>query len=299
MKPETFFTFVGHDAFKIGDLEIVIGDNSADGDHSGGYNGIWSLRHRSCDRNLFVPAYAGFNLEHYFNGETEFLNNEVFFQPRRHPMKFEKLNPAQAELRQEPVPHFFVESRTRFTLREPHYVDVEFSCSPVQHAHPNGWFGCFWASYLNAPADKSAYFRGGWRKGDDLWMQLCTQRHNDESTVSHFDDDLRLHFLEGSRDALFKNHSPMSYGPPFFYGCFEDLVFLVLFDRFDGIRFAHSPSGGGVNREQKTTNPAWDFQYIVPKYEVLKRYGFRARLVLRPRCSREEILAEYEKFAKS
>ena len=289
---------MGHATLRVGDLEAVVGDNASHAEHRAGYNGIWSLRHKLSKRNLFVPAYAGFNLEHYFNGETEFLNGDVFFQPRRHPMKFEKLNDREGELRQDPVPHFFIKSRTRFTLRDPHYLDVEFRCTPVQHAHPRGWFGCFWASYVNGPIDKSMYFKGGWKKGDDLWMQLCTQKHDDESTVSHFDDQLMLEFLEGSRDALFKNHSPMRFGKPFYYGYFEDLVYVIMFDRSEGIRFTHSPSGGGRNAERHTTNPAWDFQFLTPKYDVLKNYGYRARIVLRPRCNRDEILAEYEKFTE-
>ena len=289
---------MGHATFKIGDLEAVIGDNADHEGHRAGYNGIWSLRHKRSKRNLFVPAYAGFNLEHYFNGETEFLNNEVFFQPRKFPMTFDKKSDREAELKQKPVPHFFLESTTKFILREPHYLDVEFRCSPVQHAHPSGWFGCFWASYINGPVDKSMHFRGGWNKGDDQWMQLCTQKHDDESTVSRFDDQLKLEFLEGSRDALFKNHSPMRFSKPFYYGYFEDLVYVIMFDRSEGIRFTHSPSGGGKNKEENTANPAWDFQFITPKYEVLKDYGFKARIVLRPRCSRREILDEYEKFAK-
>ena len=72
-----------------------------------------------------------------------------------------------------------------------------------------------------------------------------------------------------------------------------------MFDRTEGIRFTHSPSGGGVNKERETTNPAWDFQFVLPKYEVMKEYGFRARLVYRERCTRTAIVAEYEKWRKS
>ena len=290
---------MGHATLRVGDLEAVVGDNASHAEHRAGYNGIWSLRHKLSKRNLFVPAYAGFNLEHYFNGETEFLNGDVFFQPRRHPMKFEKLNDREGELRQDPVPHFFIKSRTRFTLRDPHYLDVEFRCTPVQHAHPRGWFGCFWASYVNGPIDKSMYFKGGWKKGDDLWMQLCTQKHDDESTVSHFDDNLKLEFLEGSRNALFKNHSPMRFSKTFYYGHFEDLTYIIMFNRSKEIRFTHSPSGGGYNQKRTTSNPAWDFQFLVPEYEVLQQYGYRARIALRKRCSRLEILTEYENFLKS
>jgi hypothetical protein len=60
----------------------------------------------------------------------------------------------------------------------------------------------------------------------------------------------------------------------------------------------HSPSGGGVNAEAQTTNPAWDFQFLLPRYEVNTEYSFRARLVYRERCPRKEILREYEDWQK-
>jgi hypothetical protein len=67
----------------------------------------------------------------------------------------------------------------------------------------------------------------------------------------------------------------------------------------DGIRLTHSPSGGGVNAEAQTANPAWDFQLLLPRYEVNAEYSFRARVVYREHCSREEILREYENWRKS
>ena len=69
-----------------------------------------------------------------------------------------------------------------------------------------------------------------------------------------------------------------------------------MFDRTEGIRFTQSPSGGGLNKENQTTNPAWDFQYLLPRYEVTKEYQIRLRAVYRPRCSRDEIRQEYEKW---
>jgi hypothetical protein len=66
-----------------------------------------------------------------------------------------------------------------------------------------------------------------------------------------------------------------------------------MFERSDGIRLTHSPSGG-VNNRQQTTNPAWDFQYIIPKYEVRTEYGFRARVVYREHCDRAEVSSEWE-----
>jgi len=72
----------------------------------------------------------------------------------------------------------------------------------------------------------------------------------------------------------------------------------VMFERAEGVRFTHSPSGGGLNAEAATTNPAWDFQYLIPKYEVKKEYGFRARVVYRERCGRDDVLREFENWRK-
>ena len=47
------------DTFTVGDLTAVIGDNDAQGQHRAGYNGLWSLTHRTEPTNLFVPTVAG------------------------------------------------------------------------------------------------------------------------------------------------------------------------------------------------------------------------------------------------
>ncbi len=287
---------MAHATFNTGEIIAVIGDNAAQDSHRAGYNGVWDFRHRTSTRNLFVPAYAGLNLEHIFNGETEFADGDTFFEPRRTPMTFTKLNEQQAVLHQPATPNFHVESTTRFTVSAPWYLDLDFRCTPHQHVHERGWFGCFWASYINGPADKSLYFPGGLRDGESMWMQLCTQAHDDESTVLAHSDDFKLTWQEGSRDALFKNFSRMRYAKPMYYGIIEDLVYILMFKPGTGIRLTHSPSGGGFNKAFNTTNPAWDWQYIVPDYDVMKGYRYQARAVLRPRCSRTEILAEYQKW---
>src|SRR5215217_7363821 len=68
----------------IGDLTAVIGDNDAKGEHRAGYNGLWSLTHKTEPTNVFVPTVAGMNFEHVFDGET--LDppgkSELFFEPR-------------------------------------------------------------------------------------------------------------------------------------------------------------------------------------------------------------------------
>src|SRR3989442_4535242 len=147
---------MAHATFQAGDLAAQIGDNGAGGEHRAGYNGVWSLRHGTSSRNLFVPAYAGLNHEHIFNGETE-DDPEYFFEPRRTPMSFEKLSDTEAELHQPPTPMFHLESWTRFRLAAPHYLDMHHPCTAHQHVFHRGWIVLFWASYLNAPHDQSIY----------------------------------------------------------------------------------------------------------------------------------------------
>lgn len=290
---------MAHSTFKIGDLTAVIGDNAAHEQHRAGYNGVWSLIHNTAGaRSIFVPAVAGLNLEHVFNGE-EPPDSKTFFEPRNAPMTFKQLSDSEAELHQPPTPTYHVESWTRFKLVAPHYLDMSFRCVAHQHVFPRGYLGIFWASYLHAPLDKSMYFPGNLEgQQPALWSQLCTQFHNRDSTVRHRDDTLALTFAPG-RDTLFKSLSAFRFHEPFFYGNHDGLMWIVMFDRAAGIRLTHSPSGGGANAALLTTNPAWDFQFLVPKPEVMKEYGFKVRTVLRPRCSRDEVLEEYRKWKEA
>lgn len=283
---------------KAGDLTAVIGDNSAKGEHRAGYNGVWSLRHQKGTRSLFVPAVAGLNLEHIVSGE-HLEEQTTFFEPRNAPMTLTLISETEAELHQPPTPTFHVESWTRFRVTAPHYLDMDFRCRAHQPVFPRGYLALFWASYMNAPADKSLYFLGGLEAQKDLWTQLCTQWHNDQSTVRHRDDNFEMTYPEGGRETLFKSLSRLRFDQPFFYGHFDDLMWLVMFDRSEGIRFTHSPSGGGLNKDLQSTNPAWDFQFLVPNPELMKEYRFRVRTVLRQRCSRSEVLTEFANWKET
>src|SRR5262249_15778007 len=110
---------------------------------------------------------------------------------------------------------------------------------------------------------------------------------------------VELKFSPGMRDSLFRNLSSFRFDQPFYYGLFHKHLVILMFDRSAGIRFTHSPSGGGVNKEAETTNPAWDFQYLIANYEVKKEYGVKARLAYREACSRAEVVKEYEDWRKT
>jgi hypothetical protein len=283
------------DTFSAGDITAIIGDNASEGMHRSGYNGLWSLTHKKEEANLFVPTVAGLNLEHIFDGQTLDAKgeNKIFFEPRNAPMEFKKVSATEAELHQPPTPTFFLESWTTFKLVAPHYVNFTFKCRPTQHIFKGGYIGLFWASYINAPDDKSMYLRG-----KNAWLQHCTPAHNAMSTVPHEKDTIELRFSRDHRDCLYMNYSPLRFEQPLFYGLFREMTVIIMFDRTQGIRLTHSPSGGGFNAQRETSNPAWDFQFIIPKYEVNDDYGFKGRLVYRPKCSRADVLKEFEDWKK-
>src|SRR6185436_13280128 len=259
---------MARETFQVGDLTAVIGDNEAYAGHRAGYNGVHRLTHRTNPKSLFT--ITGLNLEHIFDGHQDLQGDtKVFFEPRNFPMTLTKISDSEVELHQAPTPTFHLESWTRFKLVAPHYIDLTFRFKPHQHAFRNGYIGLFWASYIDGPENKSLYFRDP--KG---WVQFMTQFHNDQSTVLHADDKFELKTVPGTRETLYKNISSLRFTDPLFYGYYGNHQLIYMFDRTEGIRLSHSPSGGGPPSHTET---AWDWQYILPTYEVLKEYGYRMR----------------------
>ena len=273
-----------------GDIAAVIGNNEADGEHLAGYNGIWSLTHAAEPVSPFVPTYAGMNLEHIFDGAVDERDR---FEPRNEPMSL-AVDGDSVVLHQAPTAGYGLESWTRFRLAPPDYVEFEFRCVPRREVFSFDYIGLFWASYINAPEDKSLYFLGG--RGDHGWQQLCSEAHNHGSTVCRRGHRRGLEVAPGHPEWLYTGLSRLVYDEPFYYGRYRDMTLLFMFDADERFRMSHSPSGGGRDDRLNTTRPAWDFQFIIPEFDVGAEYGFSTRMVNRPRMSREEVMSEYERF---
>ena len=290
---------VDFDTFQAERLTAVIGNNAATGEHRQHYNGLFSLSAPEDAENPFVPLYAGLNLEHFFDARPRSPEAAIFFEPRHAPMRFTRIDGRTAELYQPETPHYGIESWTRFTLRDPYYVDMQFRCIPHKDVFEGGFFGVFWASYINAPLNKSLYFlQSGAADAPGVWAQLCTQQHGRDSSVLAVDDAFDIPF-QATGDVLYANLSPLRHSAPFYYGQVRDMVLISIFRPGPRVRFAHSPSGGGRTPDGQDTNPAWDFQLIVPEYQVGTEYTLDMRLVYKPWAGRDDVLAEVRRYLEA
>lgn len=282
-----------YETFRVSRLLCVIGNNNAAGDHRAGYNGVFRMTAPGQDTSVYVPAYAGLNLEHYFDGRPRQSERNVFFEPRHAPMEFQRLSETKAELRQPPTPVYGVESRTVFELREPYYLDMTYRAIPRRGEFTGGFLGIFWASYMNGPQDKSIYFlQAGSTLDKPQWVQFATQTHGRESTVLPSGGERAEPAVAEEPPPLFRTFSPLRYSEPFYYGRFGDMVLIYIFRPSPYLRFAHSPSGGGRGASGDDTNPAWDFQLVIPDPQPGSEYELSMRIVYKPWAGRADVLRE-------
>ena len=273
-----------------GDLKAIFVDNSEiKPHHRAGYNGIAQLYHAREDSGIFVPAYAGFNLEHIFGGDSLVQ----LFEPRLHPMELYRKSESEVLLYQAPTPLSSVESLTSFTVVSPHYIDVTFECI----FHDTSFFshdyaGLFWASYIDNPPDKKIYFKGHIEPASDsiVWIAAWSDKHGDSSTHKAADGEHDFYFADNFNARLASNFSAYRYAEPYFFGRYKGMVLAFLLDGPDVIRFSQSPTGGGGR------NPAWDFQYLIPSPELGKKYSFKARIIYKPFVNENDIAEEYRRW---
>lgn len=254
--------------------------------HRAGYSGVASLTHERRAENLFVPAYAGLNFEHIHDGTTR--ERDVLFEPRVAPMQLRRIDAHTAELYQPPTPTWALESCHRYQLLEDGTIEMTFHCIPRKRTFRNGYIGLFWASYIHQPPSLDIHFIGRPEEDPDAeprWVRGVTPEHGVRPT--HLAADDRRPFAHDGDFplTLVFNRSQFRYTEPWYYGVSGNMAMAMCFRRGDLIRFSQSPSGGGGG------NPAWDFQFFIPDYQVDQRYGFIMRASYTPYESAERMTA--------
>lgn len=280
-------------------LRAVIADNEAYGaTHRAGYNGVAELCLRPGEQtNLFVPLYAGLNLEHVFSGDATSFGWNIF-EPRRAPMQLVQHSRKRVELRQEQTEHWPLRSRLTHELKGDG-IDLTYHGTPLKDVwRKHGYIGVFFASYIQAPEDMAIQFIGRSRRGrgdtEPRWIKHLPEMHgvaaNHRPAGSNWDPP----FDDGFKLTLVTGLSDFEYVYPFYFGRSGDNVFILMFEKpraVGELRFAQSPSGGGPG------NPAWDFVYFRREYAVNREFSFRIRAVYRKFTSAEDVARLYEKWS--
>ncbi len=269
-----------------GEVKAIIVDNSAVNDdvlpgHRAGYSGLASLTHARQKRNIFVPTYAGLNFEHIHDGTGQ--NRKILFEPRNAPMQLRLINSRTVELYQAPTPHWGLESCQRYELLENGVIEMTFECLPRRKTFKNGYIGLFWASYIHQPESLDIHFKGV-KKNDNnsCWIRGITPAHGVLATHVG-QNDARIFKHQNFPLTLAFNRSKYRFTEPWYYGVSHEMALAFLFRSKDQIRLTQSPSGGGKG------NPAWDFQFFIPDYEVGQRYQMVMRTMYLPFESQSQI----------
>ena len=272
-----------------GDVQAIIVDNAAVDDdvlrgHRAGYSGVAELTHKKRAENLFVPNYSGLNYEHIHDGTSQ--PRDILFEPRRAPMELRVIGPFTVELYQKPTPTWGLESVLRYEMLPDGVIEMTLECIPRKKSFRNGYVGLFWASYIHQPESLDIHFLGhdDGETAKPRWIRGVTPSHGTRSTHLASSDRRRFKHDKKFPLTLVFNRSKHRYAEPWYYGVSHNMAYVSMFRPRDQIRLAQSPSGGGRG------NPAWDFQFFIPDYEVGKLYRMVMRLMYVPFESREQIV---------
>ncbi len=284
----------------------VIHDNESNRHRQGSGFSPLVLRGIS-DHNLFRDDAVGLNFEHIFNGAKE-QHSISMFTPRQDPCELTRVDHRKYKLHwPSEGSQWGLQAEMIYDLTQPNQIDLHFSCTPRRDLYPQGYVAMMWASYIDRALDRRIHFWG--TEGDRTgWVEFGeTVGHTLElGTVSCAGID-PLPFEQGAQ-ALNVNENPQKkFIAPFYYGVIDAdrssetdqdrLLYLMLFDQTDSIRFAMWNFFRNQQEEPDTHSPAWDWQYVIRDPIIGQRYGYRARLVVKPFSDREQVLKEYQRWA--
>ena len=273
---------------RAGELEVIAGDAS----RYRGHPGIWSLTSKHRNFNVFNNESAGL-----LAGDLRSKRNTVL----------EYVDDSTSVLKREPTDDYPVKASMVVRARSPYYLDIELTVrdavdlETVDHLLGNNPFlgnerQVAFNCYVNSPDDTRIHFLSGWQ-----WERWVPAEHagpgssiapvylkDSELEVWPQTDDPRFHW--------YKRYEK-KFDEPFYYGRFGKMVFILVFDKPEWIRFYLSPSGGGASMIAGQTSPAWDFEWLIPReeYQADRDYTFRTCIVYKEFESDEDVIREVKK----
>ena len=292
---------------EAGKLAGVLHDNASNAGRDGaGFN---PLRYTDYPNStLYRPDQVGLNFEHIFNGLARDYEPS-FFTPRvdRNYLVVHSEKSASIRFASEDCT-WGMGSTMTYTLREPHFVDLTFRCTPTADRFDKGYAAMMWASYMNRTRSREIHFLGreGGREG---WVTFGNMVNGEleVGTVAHV-DARPLPYEKESRTLNIVEHPTKKFIEPFYYGLVDGdndlrteddtLVYIMMFDQTASIRFAMWNFIKNAEGKPDTHSPAWDWQYVIHDPEVGHTYGYRARVVIKPWVDQDDVVQEYRSWRK-
>jgi hypothetical protein len=272
-----------------GELTAIIGDNQSEDGQRAGHHGLQSLTSiHAPGESLFVPGLAGINLAHLLDGR-EMASDDVFSEPRHRPMELERLDSQSVMLHQDATPTLGVQSLMTFSLRLPHYIDIDLRLVLRRETLAHDYLLAFYASYINAPESSGMHFIGRprYEPVGEGWLELNPPSQSVGATVCSIAVDPELPHAMARESAIF-SRSDLAWTRPFFFGRHGQMVFALMLEPGHDLRFTHSPGAGGAG------SPAWSFQWVLHRPRVDDEHRLRARAIYKPWESDRDIVREYE-----
>ena len=257
--------------------------------------------------SLFRDDAVGFNFEHIFNGAK--AQHEIsMFTPRRDVCKLRSLGENRYELHwPSESSSWGMEARMIYDLSKPGQVDMNFQCtSAAIDLYSQGFVAMMWASYMNRARDRKIRFWG--KEGERVgWVEFGKGKGGDieVGTVAHVDAE-PLPSEEGAQTLNLHVHPNKTFMTPFYYGLLDadhdltttddTLLYLVLFDQTESIRFAMWNFFQNDEGQPDTHSPAWDWQYVIRDPKAKQRHGYRSRVIVTPFKGEEQIWDAYQRW---
>lgn len=257
--------------------------------------------------NLFRDDAVGLNFEHIFNG-AKAQHSISMFTPRQDPCAIGRPKPHQVELwwpaRES---QWGLDCRLNYKFSEATQIDLEFLATPSTiEPYSQGYIAMMWASYMNRAIDRKIRFWGvdeervGWvhfGENDGAQPEVGTIAHRDATP---------LPFEPGAQTLNLVTSPTKAFLTPFYYGLLDGdhdlqatddrLLYLMLFDQTDSIRFAMWNFIRAHSGNPDMHSPAWDWQYVITKPVAGETYGYRARLLVQPFEDENQIWEEYRRW---
>lgn len=251
-------------------------------------------------------ALGGLNMERLASGIVADDPRGSRFTPREDPCILTVESPKQIRLYWPAAgSQWGAECSMVFIGSDEGYLDLAFQMTFTQDFWTKAPFtpplaGALFASYLGVNRVRAMYFYGIDRGKTD-WIEFRGGTVDGDPMNIRANGLPPFQFEErcANRCCLETNRNT-TYLLPLHYGLLDGdgdagtpddtLMYLLMFDNREAIQLGYAQWTNGK------FGPALDWEFIITNPRKDVPYGFRARLVLKPFVSRDDVLAEYEKW---